>query len=90
MHADRLISEIHGVSIFRGTNCLDGDEWTLDQAARAEAYSRQCAINSRMQTTVSPSNGVWASWDSDHDVDAKAEFDSLLDAAMEHERATSA
>jgi hypothetical protein len=87
---DKLISESKGASIFRGMNCMDGDEWTLDQAARSEAYSRQCAINSRMQTTVSPSNGVWVSWDEDHDTEAKAEFDRLVEVAMLDEAAASA
>ena len=84
---DKLISKIKGATIFCGTKWLDGDDWTLEQAAQSEAYSRQHAINMRMQTSISPSNGVWVSWDEDHDTSAKATFDRLVEAIMEDEKA---
>jgi len=58
----RKLSEFSGVSMFRGTVCLDADDWTFEQAVRAEANSRNDAILARMQTTVSPSNGYWVSF----------------------------
>lgn len=91
LHAHRLISEIHGASLFRGaTRISDYYEITLEQAARAEAYSRQCAVDSRLSTTVSPSNGIWVSWNADADCDgeAKKEFEIILRSLAEQTAAT--
>jgi len=37
----RKLSEFSGVSMFRGTVCLDADDWTFEQAVRAEAKQSQ-------------------------------------------------
>jgi len=63
-------------TVFKGSVCEDQSDWTLDQAANADAYSRQC----------SASNGVWVSWGPNADCQAKLAYEMLVAKIMREER----
>lgn len=63
-------------TVFRGSVCEDQEDWTLDQAANAEAYTRQCKA----------SNGVWISWGSNADCQAKLAYEMLVAKIMREEK----
>ena len=84
-HLHELPCSAVGASVFRGTTCLDPSDWTLEEAAIAEMYSRAEAKRRWLQTTLDPDTGFGLVWDAGHDPDARALYERMLEGVMADE-----